>query len=80
MTRRRNWWHRDHHLGNDWLRLGVYPSSINLPRLHWLWETETDLLLWADWGNGNTDPVWSLDLRIRLPRKVADWLADRGVG
>ncbi|MCB0967723.1 MAG: hypothetical protein KDB37_12880, partial [Ilumatobacter sp.] len=43
-------------------------SSINRPHVVW-WERDLDTVGFGlSWGNGNSDPVWSIDLEVRLPR------------
>lgn len=48
-------------------------SSINRPHVVW-WERSyldhgpDSVGFGLSWGNGYSDPVWSIDLEVRLPR------------
>ena len=65
-------WRRRWLLGGQWARgrwtATVCPSSVNLPRLRWYWWDATEGHLDLSWGNGNSDPVWSVSVRLRVPR------------
>lgn len=43
---------------------------INRPHLRSEWYTNDELGLSLSWGNGNSDPVWMLDLTFQVP----EWL------
>lgn len=57
--RSRRWWHLGwtRHIGR--LHLSFCPSQINRPKLWWDgWGDGGHITL--DWGNGLSDPVWSI--------------------
>lgn len=65
--RERRLWRRKH-----WWRWGplfaqVNLDSINLPRLRWDWFEPHRGALLLEWGNGNSDPVWSVAVDIWVP-------------
>ena len=55
-----SWWRFD---------VSLCPSSVNLPRVRWYWYDETRGYLDLSWGNGNSDPVWSVTLRVSVPAR-----------
>lgn len=78
----RRWWNLTFWHG----RVGPFavsfnPSSINLPRLRGGWASEDDAWAAVEWGNGNSDPVWSVEAdfrpRSRVLRRVVDWFERR---
>lgn len=44
-------------------------GSINHPYVTWLWEGAPEAFLSLSWGNGNSDPVWSVAVRLPVPRR-----------
>ena len=53
------------------------PWPINRPRLNWYWYDEYSGTLALEWGNGNSDPVWSLSARFSVPGWIDRWLIAR---
>lgn len=41
---------------------------INRPHFYAEWWGDKKLGIWIDWGNGNSDPVWTLGVEITLGR------------
>lgn len=74
------WWYRRGQ------RFGVEfaPSNMNGPHIasYWWWDCDQDAPpshaeLSLSWGNGNSDPVWSVWARVPVPPVLARWLARR---
>lgn len=53
-------------------------SNLNLPRVWADWVDHDVVMLAFDWGNGNSDPVFSASIEVRHPGRpltaLADWL------
>lgn len=67
MTRRRRYrwslgWDAKVGLGRFTLFGTFCPSSINLPRLSWERYDEGGFVA-LSWGNGNSDPLWSISVQ-----------------
>jgi hypothetical protein len=67
MTRPRRHRFRFEFGGNSW-HLTVDPSNLNLPRVM-VYGDERDRIIHVglSWGNGNSDPVWSVGFPLVLP-------------
>ena len=57
------------------------PRNMNHPYLSSSWLDEREFYVGLAWGNGNSDPVWAIERRFRLPerlgRVVDRWYACR---
>lgn len=67
------------HPGRWKVYVEINDHSRHRVRLHADWVEPDRLLVWLDLGDGNGDPVWSIDVERTLPRWLADVLG-RWVG
>ena len=79
---RGRWWRHGRTVVADRFELWAGVELRNADRLHlgWYWWDDEILAVEVSWGNGNSDPVAAAGFAVRLPRKMADWLAEHGVG
>ena len=55
--------------------LEVRLGSVNRPHLDAGWSDENEAWVCLSWGNGGSDPVWSLAVRGRPPRWACWWVS-----
>lgn len=55
------------------LFVACHPSSINRPHFSRTWFDKDCLSLGLSWGNGNSDPVFIVNIDLRIPA----WLEKR---
>jgi len=65
-------WKRD--AGPVEVDIELRPSSINLPRLMCFSNGEDRVYLALSWGNGKSDPVWTIEVGWYAPAWLVDHL------
>lgn len=62
-------WHR--RWSGQSVSMQVDLSEVNVPRVILLGqEDDGRAVIGMSWGNGNSDPVWSIEARVPIPRFI----------